>query len=261
MQINTIWLGELSKYWGVPRETAWQWVRDDGCINVGVAAWILRQKIDETGSVKKGIAHYHSATPHLGSRYQAKVLTALEKFHGVKPPQITMTQRAERTMRTDAGTKAIKTVDDLGGIPSSALNAKTQRQSSGVKVISLRERNEMNKAQRAARAQNAQNNQAPKRVTNYIRVENHQPKYPSERILGQIPLNKIPVKAATAPSAQNAKTKTASAAVTAPLPTAKPSAIALSQNADAFKPRTMVVTSLENEKLGLYPALPQEKPF
>src|SRR6185369_3041153 len=59
MQVNTIWLSTLSKRWNVDRETARQWVRDDGCVNMGVSAWILRQRINLTGSLWEGIAGYH----------------------------------------------------------------------------------------------------------------------------------------------------------------------------------------------------------
>lgn len=79
MQINTVWMDTLAKQWGVPRATARKWVRDDECVNVGVSAWILRQKIDETGSLAKGIAHYHSATPHIGSRYKFRVIDAMQR--------------------------------------------------------------------------------------------------------------------------------------------------------------------------------------
>lgn len=79
MQINTVWLPELSKKWGVKEETAHKWLRDDACTNVGVAAWILRGHIDDTGSLSKAIAHYHSKTPHYGTRYKKKVIAILEE--------------------------------------------------------------------------------------------------------------------------------------------------------------------------------------
>lgn len=51
MQINTIWIPQLAEYWGVDSGTAARWVRDDACTNMGVAAWILRGHMDETGSL------------------------------------------------------------------------------------------------------------------------------------------------------------------------------------------------------------------
>lgn len=78
MQVNTRWAPQLARIWHVSETTAHNWVRDDGCVNVHVAAWILKQKIAETGSLYGGIAHYHSATPRLGAQYAAKVIAAMD---------------------------------------------------------------------------------------------------------------------------------------------------------------------------------------
>lgn len=78
MQINTIWLPELAKKWGVNEATARKWVRDDACTNVGVSAWILKGHLDETGSLSQAIAHYHSRTPRHGTRYKTRVIDILE---------------------------------------------------------------------------------------------------------------------------------------------------------------------------------------
>jgi len=79
MQVNSRWLPELARAWGVDVRKARAIVRDDGCMNVKVAAWILSKKIKETGSLYKGIAWYHSATPWLGNRYAAKVIAVMER--------------------------------------------------------------------------------------------------------------------------------------------------------------------------------------
>ncbi len=79
MQINTVWMPELAGKWGVSESTAKKWVRDDACTNVGVAAWILRSHIDETGSLSQAIAHYHSRTPYYGTTYKRKVISILQK--------------------------------------------------------------------------------------------------------------------------------------------------------------------------------------
>jgi len=84
MQVNSLWLPQLSRIWHVNVSTAKSWVRDDGCVNVHVAAWILKQKMNETGSLYGGIAHYHSATPLLGTRYAAKVVAAMDRKGLVK---------------------------------------------------------------------------------------------------------------------------------------------------------------------------------
>jgi hypothetical protein len=79
MQVNTIWMPKLARYWHVTPSVAKQWVRDDGCVNVHVSAWILKQKIAETGNLFRGIAHYHSATPGKGYGYASKVIAAMDR--------------------------------------------------------------------------------------------------------------------------------------------------------------------------------------
>src|ERR1700728_3222181 len=79
MQVNTRWVPQLAHIWHVPQRTAYEWVRDNGCVNVYVAAWILKQKIAETGNLFGGIAHYHSATPGLGYTYANKVVGVMER--------------------------------------------------------------------------------------------------------------------------------------------------------------------------------------
>lgn len=79
MQINTIWVPELAKSWGVNQKTAKQWIRDDACINMGVSAWILKNHLIETGNIKQAIAHYHSRTPRHGGPYQKRVFDIMEQ--------------------------------------------------------------------------------------------------------------------------------------------------------------------------------------
>jgi soluble lytic murein transglycosylase-like protein len=84
MQINTVWLPELASKWNVKPATARSWLRDDACTNVGVAAWILRSHINETGSLSQAIAHYHSRTPRHGDKYKARVVNILRESGLVK---------------------------------------------------------------------------------------------------------------------------------------------------------------------------------
>ena len=77
MQINTLWVPELAKKWGVSNNTALKWVKNDPCTNMGVAAWILRNHMNETGKLSQAIAHYHSRTPRFGYAYKGKVVTAM----------------------------------------------------------------------------------------------------------------------------------------------------------------------------------------
>ena len=84
MQINTIWLPDLAGKWGVNETTARKWIRDDACTNVGVAAWILRTHLDETGSLSQAIAHYHSRTPVHGDKYRKNVVSILKRSGLIK---------------------------------------------------------------------------------------------------------------------------------------------------------------------------------
>jgi len=84
MQVNTRWLPALQKTWNVNAATARSWVRDNECVNVHVAAWILRQKIEDAGSLWGGIAAYHSATPRLGATYANKVVAIMDRKGLVK---------------------------------------------------------------------------------------------------------------------------------------------------------------------------------
>ena len=84
MQVNTRWLPSLQRAWGVDASTARSWVRDNGCVNVHVAAWILRQKLDETGNLWRAIAAYHSSTPSKGFPYAQKVVAVMDRKGLVK---------------------------------------------------------------------------------------------------------------------------------------------------------------------------------
>ncbi|HEY1096379.1 MAG TPA: lytic transglycosylase domain-containing protein [Alphaproteobacteria bacterium] len=80
MQINSRWVPSLARYWRVPHQTALKMVRDDPCVNVTVAAWILRQRLNESGNLTLAIAHYHSKTPRFGYVYARKVIGAMRKM-------------------------------------------------------------------------------------------------------------------------------------------------------------------------------------
>ncbi len=87
MQINTIWLPELARHWDVNVNHAKELVRDDVCVNVHVAAWILRQRINESGNLTLGIAHYHSRTPRHGHPYAKRVISAMKRLNLIEGQQ------------------------------------------------------------------------------------------------------------------------------------------------------------------------------
>ncbi len=79
-QINTHWLEDFSKAWRMSPDEVRRILRDDACVNVFTAAYILRRKIDAAGGdLCKGIAWYNSATPGIGERYRDKVLAAMKR--------------------------------------------------------------------------------------------------------------------------------------------------------------------------------------
>lgn len=80
MQVNTMHLPQLARFWKVNNSTAMKMVKDDACVNVNVAAWILRQRLNESGNLTLAIAHYHSKTPKFGYVYARKVIGAMKRM-------------------------------------------------------------------------------------------------------------------------------------------------------------------------------------
>lgn len=59
MQINSIWLKTLAKY-GITED----YILYNGCANVYVGTWILRQEINRNpDNIAKAVGSYHSRTP------------------------------------------------------------------------------------------------------------------------------------------------------------------------------------------------------
>ncbi|MDR1870731.1 MAG: lytic transglycosylase domain-containing protein [Deltaproteobacteria bacterium] len=64
MQINSTWLPILSD-----RGIRLEHIRDNGCANVAVGAWILRLNFLETKNMTRALAYYHSRDPRKGRAY------------------------------------------------------------------------------------------------------------------------------------------------------------------------------------------------
>jgi soluble lytic murein transglycosylase-like protein len=75
MQINSLWLPRLRELGLGEGE-----VRDDGCVNLAVGAWILRGHLARTGSLGLAIASYHSRRPARGRRYLSAALGRLGRL-------------------------------------------------------------------------------------------------------------------------------------------------------------------------------------
>ncbi len=111
MQINTLWMPELARHWKVSEAHALKMVRDDACINIGVGAWILRKKMNDTGSLYQGIAWYHSATPRHGHKYRDKVLRAMQNYRLVREPAdlVAAHERARTAVAARRSTQSAQT--------------------------------------------------------------------------------------------------------------------------------------------------------
>jgi len=76
MQINTLWLPQLSRGTGLPTGRLRQALIQQDCFNVAVAGAILRIYLHESGDLAKAIGYYHSHTPALSEAYQARVFSS-----------------------------------------------------------------------------------------------------------------------------------------------------------------------------------------
>lgn len=90
MQVNSSWVPELSEVWQADRQTVYRMLRDDACININAAGYVLRKKIDGAGGNRLlGIAHYNNRRPEIGVPYLVKVLKAMKRQQQVAslPPK------------------------------------------------------------------------------------------------------------------------------------------------------------------------------
>jgi len=95
MKIKSQILPQLAQGWQVDENTAHKWVRDNACANVQVAAWILKQKVNKSGSLYIGIAQYHSDNPSLGRTYAAQVIQRLKTNGLLKSDDVLLDQERE----------------------------------------------------------------------------------------------------------------------------------------------------------------------
>ena len=74
MQINTVWIPQLARHYQVHPTQVIEKLTKNGCANVAIGAWILRQKINESnGDVWRGVMRYHSSNEARGYRYLQRV--------------------------------------------------------------------------------------------------------------------------------------------------------------------------------------------
>lgn len=82
MQINSVHLPVLQQY-GITRSTLM-----DGCKNVYVAAWHLRQQMDRYGNTWAAVGAYHSATPALRDKYASEIRAILVHWNLIPPNDV-----------------------------------------------------------------------------------------------------------------------------------------------------------------------------
>jgi hypothetical protein len=100
MKVGSDLLPDLTKMWNVDLDTAHKWVRDDGCVNVHVAAWILRQKMDDAGSIWDGIAAYHPKDGKPDYSFAAAVVKVMDD-KGLVKHDAPLPFIAEKTKESD----------------------------------------------------------------------------------------------------------------------------------------------------------------
>ncbi len=77
MQINTLWIGPLARFTGLPDANVRDRLLNNSCFNIAAAGLIMRTYLNETkGDLLRAVGDYHSHTPVLNLSYQAKVLDA-----------------------------------------------------------------------------------------------------------------------------------------------------------------------------------------
>lgn len=88
-QVNDhAWVQTIAQDLGADPATVRTTLRDDACWNAQIAAWILRQMLDEAnGDLPTAIGNYHSHLPLEHMIYRAKVQEALDRLYptGVVP--------------------------------------------------------------------------------------------------------------------------------------------------------------------------------
>ncbi len=79
LQINSIHFPDLAKL-GIPHRAL-----TDPCINVYVAAWLLKQKMVRHGNTWRAIGAYHSESPHERDAYARSIQQILVSWGAFRP--------------------------------------------------------------------------------------------------------------------------------------------------------------------------------
>lgn len=81
LQINSIHFPELTRQ-GIPHRAL-----TDPCVNIFVAAWLLKQKMVRYGNTWRAIGAYHSESPHERDAYARSIQAILVSWGQLQPAQ------------------------------------------------------------------------------------------------------------------------------------------------------------------------------
>jgi hypothetical protein len=86
MQVNSIWIGPLSRYTGLDGATVRERLVARPCFNIAAAGAIMRLYLDEAGGdLMRAVGDYHSHTPLLHDAYTVRVVRAAARLFVRKP--------------------------------------------------------------------------------------------------------------------------------------------------------------------------------
>lgn len=130
MQISKDWATELAIHWNVTNKVALERLSDDGCVNIGVGTWILRQRVDETGSLYEAIADFRSVarrqyvSTEAKSAYRESVIRKSSQIIPSIMPSSEVRLPEERNLAPQIGLNESGLNSDLGddqaGLPRNA---------------------------------------------------------------------------------------------------------------------------------------------
>lgn len=117
-QINTNEINRLAPILGVSPDTALAMIRDDGCFNIFVSAFILTEKLSHAkGDLWDAMGRYNSATPGIKETYQRGLLKQYRALFGAgdrSAPEEVMARKKQNGQATPID----RVLAETGGLQS-----------------------------------------------------------------------------------------------------------------------------------------------
>ena len=102
LQINKSWIDKLAKKTNSTPERVASQLAYDGCWNIAVGAWILRNAIDESpNDIWRGVGYYNSHNPKYWPGYAARVQVAYSKI--INDANLVLQLASKNTSTSGAG--------------------------------------------------------------------------------------------------------------------------------------------------------------